>query len=81
MIAAALRSSPILSLSSTALTATESMNSSIAGRIFEVMAVTASQAPGHCREGRDHGAGRVLGRQESQGHLGDHSEGPFAADE
>ena len=36
---------------------------------------------GHRREGRDHGARRVLGRQESQGHLGDHPEGAFAADE
>ena len=44
IIAAALRSSPILSLSSTALIATPSMNSSIDGRILPVMVTTASAA-------------------------------------
>jgi len=44
IIAAALRSRPIFSLSSTALMATESMNSSIDGRILPVIATTASAA-------------------------------------
>ena len=44
IIAAASRSRPIFSLSSTALIATASMNSSIDGRILPVMVTTASAA-------------------------------------
>ncbi len=81
IIAAAFRSRPIRSLSSTALIAAESMNSSIDGRILPVIVTTAPAAASHRVERRDHRARDVLRRQQPQGHLGDHPERALAADE
>ncbi len=81
IIAAASRSRPIRSLSSTALIDPESMNSSIDGLIFAGDVDDRLCGGLHRVERGDDGAGHLLGRQQPQGHLGDHPERALAADE